>query len=440
MEQGSMITTSTNSVAESASESRSAISSAKHPRIAFFGIFGVQNLGNECTLQAILHNARERMPNADLYTISYRPEDTTARHKVNAVAISSQYSKENAPGEPVPRTGGIGRVFRVLFKRIPEEIRDWLRAIHILRGTSAMVMTGTGMLTDYATSASGYPYDVFKWSLAARLAGCKVRFVGIGVGPIYSPLSRWFIKRALSFSDFRGFRDAFSRNRIKNYGFNSERDHVFPDLAFSLPADLFAPKSRRARQKPVVGLGIMDHRDIHIATLEEQEAAYSAYLDKMCSFITWLIQNGFAVRILQGDARYDVHARRDLRERLEAKGIRYDEAGIIDEGCDSVDELLPQLADADFIVSPRFHNLLLGLMFDIPVLSISYDPKSDSLVDGFGLSNYRQTLSELDVPKLIQQFKLLTSNADQIRPNIRKVSSENRSLLDKEYQLIFGDL
>ncbi|MGB9105964.1 MAG: transposase [Terriglobales bacterium] len=39
-------------------------STIKKPKIAFFGIFGIQNFGNECTLQAILHKtAREGILN-----------------------------------------------------------------------------------------------------------------------------------------------------------------------------------------------------------------------------------------------------------------------------------------------------------------------------------------------------------------------------------------
>lgn len=412
----------------------------EHPKVAFFGIFGVENLGNECTLQAILHNAREWLPGGDLYSISYQPDDTTRRHKVAAVPISGRYFQSHASGAPVPRTGGLGRLLRVAFLRIPGELLDWLRAIRILRGTHLMIMTGTGMLTDYATSASGYPYDVFKWAAAARLAGCKVRFVGIGVGPIYSRLSRWFIKRALSLADYRSFRDQFSRNRIKKNGFDSDRDPVFPDLAFSLPPDIFPQRSHRTRPKRVVGLGIMDHRDIHIATLAEQEAAYAAYLKKMCDFVAWLLERGYAVRILQGDTRYDLHARNDLRRKLGERGIHYDQAGIIDEDCATIEELLPQIADADIIVSPRFHNLLLGLMLNLPVVSISYDPKNDALLERVGLGKYRQPLSELDVQKLIDQFVDLEAHADQVKPVIRKAASENRILLEKEYRLIFGDL
>jgi polysaccharide pyruvyl transferase WcaK-like protein len=422
---------------ESRSLSRTA---SKKSKIGFFGIFGVQNLGNECTLQSILYNARERFPEGEIYSICYQPDDTSRRHNLPAVPISMRYFQSRANGKVVQRRGGLSRLARVIFKRIPGELMDWVKAVRTLRGTDLVVMTGTGMLTDYSTSAFGYPYDVFKWSAAARLAGCKLRFVGIGVGPIYGPLSRRFIRYALSLADCRSYRDEFSKNRIAKAGFDSSKDFVFPDLVFSLSKSSLPSRPNRISKKVVVGLGVMDHRDIHIATLEEQEASYSSYLDKMCEFVCWLVKNGYAIRILQGDVKYDAITRADLRARLEQRGVHYEQAGIFDEGSSTVEELIEQIAQVDIVVSPRFHNLLLGLMLNIPAVSISYDPKNDALLEGMGLGKYCQALTELDVKKLIEQFVELEARIDEVKPMISKRVIEYRGLLKKEYDLVFGDL
>ena len=415
----------------------SSVDWTSRPKVGFYGVFGVQNLGNECTLQAILHNLRERLPNADIHAICYRPEDTVRRHNIPAMGICSESRKW---GAGVRRGGRLRRLLRILFQRIPGEIAHWLMAIKNLRGTSLVIMTGTGMITDYITTPFGYPYDIFMWTLASRLAGAKVRFVGVGVGPIYSTVSRLFIRGALSLADLRSYRDEFSKNRIAKAGFDSSKDYVFPDLAFSLPEELFS-RPANSRRKLTVGLGIMDHRDIHLhPTAEEQEEAYIAYRERMCDFIKWLVDHGYGIRILQGDSRYDVITRADVRKRLEERGIRYDQAGIIDEDTTTVGELLAQLAQVDLIVSPRFHNLLLGLMFEIPGVSISYDPKNDALQEGIGLGQYRQSLAELDVKKLIEQFADLEVRSAEIKPMIRKRAAEYRDMLDKEYDLVFGDL
>ncbi len=413
-------------------ETQVASASKRVAKVAFFGIFGIQNLGNECTLQAIVHNARIRLRDGQFCAISFDPVDTLHRHHLAALPMSYQdFTKV--------RSGRLAKVFRILFKRLPGELMDWAKAVKALRGTDLIVMTGTGMLTDYSTTAFGFPYHVFRWALAARMAGCKVRFVGVGVGPIYQRLSRGFIRWAIKAADYRSFRDEFSKNRIASI-FDSSKDYVFPDLAFSLPETIFPTPPSRQNQKQQIGLGIMDHRDIHLMTENEQEAAYSAYLEKMCEFVEWLITHGYQVRILQGDARHDAASRADLKSRLERRGIRYEETGIFDEGSSSVEELLCQIAQVDIVVSPRFHNLLLGLMMNIPAISISYDPKNDALLEGLGLSKYRQPLFELDVQLLIQQFTELQEKAQEVKSTIKEKANEYRLLLEEQYDLIFSDL
>src|SRR3954469_5412422 len=130
-------------------------------RVGFFGIFGLQNLGNECTLQSILYNARKRRSEDDFYAVSFNPDDTGIRHNIHAFAVTRQ----KFPA--VVRGGAISKAVR-LCRRIPGEFSDWLGAIRTLRGTDLLIMTGTGMLTDYMTKASGFPYDVFRWSAAGR--------------------------------------------------------------------------------------------------------------------------------------------------------------------------------------------------------------------------------------------------------------------------------
>jgi polysaccharide pyruvyl transferase WcaK-like protein len=408
----------------------------RRAKIAFFGVFGIENLGNECTLQSILLNAREQLSNADMYAISFGRDDTALRHHLPAVPVTQQ----NLSG--IVRRGGFsGNVARLgrICRRIPNELKDWLMAIRVLRGTDLVVMTGTGMLTDYATSALGFPYQVFRWTAAARIAGCKVRFVSVGVGPIYERFSRWFIRTALSLADFRSFRDHNSRERIRKIGFASASDHVFPDLVFSLPRDIFPFRKTYDRQRRHVGLGVMDHRDVHIWTAEQHRSQYSRYLEKMCDFVTWLVERNYVVHLLQGDSRHDSVTRADLKSRLEKRGIRYDQAGIIDESSMTVEDLIAQIAEVDVVVSPRFHNLLLGLMMNIPAISISYDPKNDCLLEGIGLGEYRQALTDLDVNKLIDQFSRLTDEAEHLKPLIAAKTVEYRALLEEQYQLIFGE-
>jgi len=406
------------------------------PKIAFFGIFGIQNLGNECTLQAILQNVRRHLPSSAIYAISFNPADTAQRHGLDAVPVSQQHFGGAAPRHGLAKC--VAKLLR-LARRIPGEWNDWSMAVKTLRGTDMMVMTGTGMLTDYMTTASGFPYHVFRWTAAARLTGCRVSYVGVGVGPIYGRASRFLITRALSLAGYRSFRDENSRNRIRNNGFNSDKDHVFPDLVFSLAPEMFPRRTNSTGPVRQVGLGVMDHRDIHMWSDAEHATQYSAYLDKMCEFVCWLVKHHYQVRILQGDAKHDSGTRAELRQRLEARGIHYDHDGIIDEGCATVQDLIRQIAQSDLVVSPRFHNLLLGLMMNIPAISISYDPKNDCLLEGVGLGEFRQSLPELDVQRLIEQFTHAVARGQELKPLIAKRAQQYRDALEMQYELIFAE-
>jgi polysaccharide pyruvyl transferase WcaK-like protein len=411
----------------------------KRTRIALFGIFGIENLGNECTLQAALHNFRERLPGAELYSISYEPRDTSRRHDVASVPVAGSSPGAPPPGE-AQRKSRAASLLRKMFVKAPREVLGWLKAVRILRNTDMMVMTGTGMLTDFSGTPFGYPYDIFKWTIAARLAGCKVRFLSVGVGPIYAPLSKFFIKSALLAADYKSYRDEYSKSRLADLGLETARDRVFPDLAFSLPGRLFAAARRGERKKPVVGVGVINYYDWRAAPGRDRAAFYEDYLDKMAAFVCWLIGRGHPVRILHGDARHDGAVRKDLRAALQKRGVRYEESGIVDDDISSVESLVAQLACSDVVISPRFHNLLLALMLHKPVIAISYDPKSDALVDSVGLGRYRQPLDGLDVGALVEQFVEIESSRHALAASLPGKMEKYRLLLERQYDLVLEDL
>jgi len=407
--------------------------SERRPQIALYGVFGVQNIGNEYTLQAMLYNVRQTVPAAEVFGICYDPEDTERLHGLPALRIKCTSLARHFP----PARNLLVKLFRGLFRRIPLELYDWLRAFRVLRRTDLMIVTGTGLLTDYC--GSGLLYDMFKWSLAAKLARCKVRFVGVGVGPIYRGLSRICIKAALALADYRGYRDDQSKARLKQNGFERPNDSVFPDLAFSLPPSALPPSRDPVTGKRVVGLGVMKFIDIHKGKRADCDEAYDRYLTTMCDFAIWLLKHGYTVRVLEGDLRYDPPVRVDIKARLEQRGITYGVDDITGPPITSPENLLEHLSATDIIISPRFHNLVLGIMMQKPVISVTYDPKNDSLLESFGLGEYRQSIENVDLQRLIAQFVQLESRADQVRVTLRQRTEEYRSLLNEQYRQVLRE-
>ncbi|MDP9034366.1 MAG: polysaccharide pyruvyl transferase family protein [Myxococcota bacterium] len=401
-------------------------------KIGFWGNFGTRNWGNECTLQAIVHNVRARLPEAELCCFCFEPGDTERRHGLSAFPISqSRWATAERPaGSPFSP--------RRLLRRLFAELRDWSETFAVARLVDVVVMTGTGMLTDTSEGHFGLPYDMFKWALAVKISGRKLFFVSVGVEPIRGRIARLFILGALRLADYRSYRDEQSREHLRRIGFATGDDAVFPDLAFSLPnAPAAAPPPSAGVHKPRVAVGVFDYcgRGQGGGT---EAAAYRAYLEKLGSFVLWLLREGHPVRIIIGDFLYDEPVRKDLKVWLEASGLARHAEHFEDRPAQSVEELLEQIRSVDLVVASRFHNVLLAVFSGKPVASISYNVKNDALVAEMGLSSYRQPIGELDVNRLIEQFTRLSENAARLRPVMLEKAASYRDQLASQYTLLFG--
>ena len=141
-----------------------------------------------------------------------------------------------------------------------------------------------------------------------------------------------------------------------------------------------------------------------------------------------------------GDASYDTQVLADLRKSLNERNVKHENLQVIDEPIESLEQLVSQLATSDIVVSPRFHNVVLGLLLNKPVISLSYHDKFVSLMDGVGLAKYCQPIDHLDVDELIDQFIEIEKNAEDLRPFISQKTEEYRKALDKQYTAILKDV
>jgi len=413
----------------------------KPSTISIFGNFGTQNLGNECTLQAVIHNVRQYVPDAPLRCICTDPEDTSRRYSIPAVAMSSGYGHREASSSSVRRrrTHPLLRVLRGIVIRLPRELMHWMTAFKTLKGSRMLIMAGTGMLDDFGIRPFDLHYEIFKWSLLAKLRGCKLLFVSVGTGQLEHPLSRWFVKAALALADYRSYRDRFSRDLLDDLGIAARRDFVYPDLVFSFPRPEVRRESRR-RTGPVVGLGLMEYYGKGCRP-EDGRAVYHAYIDKVTTFVAWLLERGYTVRLLIGDVVYDGRASHDVIGRLRERHVVYDERRLIHGPVSSVDQLIFQLAQSEIVVASRFHNVLLALMLTKPVVSISYyGRKNEALMAEMGLAEYCQRIDDLDPGRLIEQFRALEERTETLAPFLEQKTEEYRAALERQYTAIFDQV
>ena len=153
--------------------------------------------------------------------------------------------------------------------------------------------------------------------------------------------------------------------------------------------------------------------------------------------MAWLCERKYMVRVIIGDVLYDSGVEQDFMESLHERGLMNKEGQIVNEPVFTVKQLLSQIAAVDFLVTSRFHNVVLALMLNKPVVCLSDHRKLDSLMTEIGLTEYCLPLANLDFDDLIDRLVKLEKNAEALRPYIKQKTEEYRRTLDEQYSLIF---
>src|SRR5208337_2935908 len=403
------------------------LKSVKSKRIALYGKFGAGNLGNECTLQVIIERVLRRWPDAEFVCFCANPKDVQTRHGI--AAFSSEAIDRAAAAKSGPR-GRLERPLRI-FLRIPLELIHWVKILYVMGRMDMLIVAGTGIIRDDLTGPLGWPYDIFK--LATLAALCRVKFVllSVGVGPIRYPLSRWFLKRSFALAYYRSYRDEASKEYMENIGFNTDRDFVYPDVVFGLlPSN---PVSGvRLGQRQIVGLGLKNYGS-------EEPRAFREYLETMAAFVSWLHGHGYCVRLLIGDMQYDNPVIKEFIELLKSRNIPAGAPLLIAAPVVAVEELLRQVGETEFVISARYHNLVMALIQNKPVIALSDHAKLDSLVTDFGLAKYLVSLDNLKPDILIDKFERLERELERLTPHIKAELAKYRRALDALYARLFAE-
>ena len=411
--------------------------SKKSNKIAFFGVFGNQNLGNECTLEATMYNVHKVLPNATFTCLCTVPEDTALRHSIPAFAAHREYPAWLDSQLWSGRRSRFMRFLRKMLFRIPLELIHWAKGFNVMRGSRMLIVPGTQVVSDYVTGPFSWPYDIFKWAIIAKLCRARLLFLNVGVGPIYHPLSRWFIKASLNLSDYRSYRDIASKRYVEKMGPSQGCDGVYPDLAFSLESALLPPCHSVGKQRPVFGIGLKDYLGREGSRDRDNNSTYRHYLNTLGDLVAWLCERKYMVRVIIGDVSFDSGVKQDFMELLRERGLMNQEGQIVTEPVFTVKQLLSQIAAIDFLVTSRFHNLVLALMLNKPVLCLSDHGKLDSLMTEIGLPEYCLPLDRLDFDDLTERVVKLEKNAEELKAYIQHKTEEYRRTLDEQYRLIF---
>lgn len=428
-------------------------SSGLRRKIGILGHFGNKNLGDEAIVASLIQNIRLRYPNAEIVCFSANPQDTKERHGVAAFPVRRMDKPPDISPQAFSSESGsrFGAQAKTALKKVPfvysslkalynaarkvagavKEVGFLRKSARSLKDTGLLLIAGSQQLSDHYGGPWGFPYTLFKWSLLARLRGTKIAFVGLGAGPIGSPLSRFFLRRALSLASYRSYRTAASREVVGPIH-GAINDPVMPDSAYSMHVSQ-APAARRISVQPVVGINPVPYYDGRYWH-ESNPAIYAAYVQKMAHFADWLIERGYKIWLFPTQLVADPLVITDIKAAMKAAAGHDRGNCFVDRPVTGLEDLVASMASADFIVANRFHGVIVPFLLCKPVLALAYHKKTQEIMEQMGLAQYCLDADTFHLESLKQGFLSLEANRENLVRQIAPKTTQHRRILDGQYE------
>lgn len=367
-------------------------------RVGVFGLLGSGNLGNDGSLEAVLGYLRAEHPDAVVDALCGGPEVVAARYRIPATRLHwyrGEYRTASRAGAVAAK--GLGKLV------------DAVRTAAWVRRHDVVIVPGMGVLeATLPLRPWGFPYSLFLLCASGRLVNTRVALVSVGAGAIASRPTRALVRWSARLAAYRSYRDALSRDAMREMGVDTARDEIYPDLAFALPT--LSASAHSGPPGPVcVGVMAFHGGDDDRARAED---IHRRYLDGTTGFVRALVEEGRQVRLLTGD-EVDRPVVAAILDAVDSPLVTAAETA-------SLADLMKEMAAADTVVATRYHNLVCALKVGTPTLALSYAAKSDALMADMGVGAYCHPAREVDTDRLLEQFRALEQRSAELRRTLRE--------------------
>ena len=127
----------------------------------------------------------------------------------------------------------------------------------------------------------------------------------------------------------------------------------------------------------------------------------------------------FPFQKLSGEIENDVAVSRRVRNLMQHQDCVH----IVEEELSPAD-LVARMAECDLIVGMRLHAIIFGMIANVPVIALSYDPKVDQLMQCVELRHLCIELKSIENAHLTRLMREALQNAADLRATIGKQKAE----------------
>ncbi len=422
--------------------------------VGVFGHYGNGNLGDEAITEACVDSAR-RLLGADRVSLfSIVPNDSAARHNLDAYPIrrsgapvkaGTPWTRPAPPSGPPPSPQPDGGIKGLLKRssllrgavnlarsaasapsRYMAERRFLAQSKAVLEDLDLIIVAGSNQYLDNFGGTWGFPYTLMKWADLCHKTNTPIVFLSIGAGPIDRALSRAMVRRAIGRSAYHSYRDPGSLRLIE--GIKGRLGGVvYPDLASNLNFPVrdinYADDSWTVAINPMPVYG-----DYWFTT---DKVRYEAYLTKLVELAEHVRGRGHNVVLFPTQTR-DMDAIRDLVAIARRRDAVLADALTVRDTASS-QEVMEVIQSAHVIVPTRFHGTILGILGKRLILSVCYQAKAREAMEAAGQSQYALMLDDMTAQQLREGYDRLVTASATTLPQIQVRSDEVRSSIDAQY-------
>jgi polysaccharide pyruvyl transferase WcaK-like protein len=420
---------------------------ATYSTIGLLDHMGWGNMGDAAVQEAFIANIRKRLPNAQLIAFSLNPDDTALRHGLQCYPIIWSYLRGVASDSgsiPPPQHGSLKAALKkwrfvyAIAKPIHDlahELVHLIRSYWAVRSLDVLIISGGGQLSELWRGPWSHPYNIFKFSVLAKLSRTPLLIVGVGAGPLEHPLSKFFVRWSVRLARYTSLRDQESEKLLRILGATAPID-VSPDPAYALPiADYVRPTTSRS-VRPKVGINPIGYCDPRVWAHQDVDA-YLRYLDELEAFCGRLLERGYDIEIFTAEISVDRYAIQELRERL-AKHVS-SSGGATVECISKLDlkGLLTQMSTFDFVITSKFHGVIFSHLLGKPVVALSYHRKIDDLMRKVGHEEYCLPAGSFTSKNLTAAFDTLVRHEERLRGSFYQTARANSDAVEAQFDRLF---
>lgn len=273
----------------------------------------------------------------------------------------------------------------------------------------------SGKITDWYTIY----YSLYHVSLAQSL-GKPVYVMPNSFGPFNALGVKRLVRNILNKCSLVTVRESISKKMLDDIGVKSVES---PDLGFYLEKsntnDDTVDKIRE--NFPGRQLVAITARPYRFPNSQNPEEKYKNYITSMVDFSRWLFDNNFLPVFVDHTLAVKEHendssAINEIISHLD--GNHYAYIANREYNCKDLKNVYHQM---DFVVGTRFHSVIFAMSEGVPSIAVTYGGnKGQGIMRDLNLPQYAISMSETDTNDLINMFRDLSQNKDEVRAILEK--------------------